>query len=159
MKKGLLVIVFFFTLYVSFGQSFFGIFTTKKDDQLVYLCQDAWQTLDPAQAHDYASLKVIANIYEGLVKFKPGTFEVEPCLATSWETSKDGLRWTFKLRPGVVFHDGTPFNADAVKASFDRQSRQKEAPGNFSLVYGMVDSVQVIDPLTVCFHLKFPYAP
>ncbi len=159
MKKGLLAIVFFFTLYVSFGQSFFGIFATKKDDQLVYLCQDAWQTLDPAQAQDYASLKVIANIYEGLVKFKPGTFEVEPCLATSWETSKDGLRWTFKLRPGVVFHDGTPFNADAVKASFDRQSRQKEAPGNFSLVYGMVDSVQVIDPLTVCFHLKFPYAP
>ena len=156
MRKGLFALVFFFSLYVFYAQGLFWLPGAKKGEELVYLCQHAAQTLDPAQAQDYASLKVIANIYEGLVKFKPGTFEVEPCLATNWETSPDGLRWTFKLRPGVAFHDGAPFTAEAVKFSFDRQKKQTE---NFSLVYGMVDSVQVIDPLTVSFRLKFPYAP
>ena len=59
-------------------------------------------------------------MFEGLVGAKPGTTETEPLLATKWETSKDGLSYTFTLREGVKFRDGTDFNAEAVCANFDR---------------------------------------
>ena len=64
---------------------------------------------------------VVDNIFEGLVKYKAGTTNIEPCLATSWEVSADGKEITFHLRRGVKFHDGTDFNADAVVFSFARQ--------------------------------------
>ncbi len=64
----------------------------------------------------------MANLYEPLIYANPpGSAEpFSPALATSWEVSKDGLEWTFHLRQGVTFHDGTPFNAAAVKYSIDR---------------------------------------
>lgn len=157
MKKSFFILVFFLSLYVFYLQGFSGAFESRKNNQLIYLCQNAIQTLDPAEEQAYASAGVLANIYEGLVKFKPGTFVVEPCLATGWEISQDGRYWTFKLRPGVFFHDGTPFNAWSVKFSVDRLLKQKNPLA--SLVYGMVTSVQAIDNLTVRFQLKFPYAP
>ncbi|MDE3075514.1 MAG: ABC transporter substrate-binding protein, partial [Chloroflexota bacterium] len=64
-------------------------------------------------------------MFDGLVMFKPGTTDVEPALATKWEPSADGLTWTFHLRSGVKFHDGTDFNADAVKFNFDRWNDPK----------------------------------
>jgi len=76
--------------------------------------------LDGALVSDGESLRAIDQIYETLVDLKPGTTEVEPGLAESWEISEDGLTYTFKLRDGVVFHDGEPFNAEAVCANFDR---------------------------------------
>ncbi len=76
--------------------------------------------LDPSDATDGESLKVTAQILEGLVKYKPGTTIPEPGLAVSWEASDDGLVWTFHLRKGVKFHDGTDFNADAVVYNFMR---------------------------------------
>ncbi|MEW6423660.1 MAG: ABC transporter substrate-binding protein [Bacillota bacterium] len=157
MKKGFFILAFFFSLYLFYLQGSSWPFQQNKTDQLIYLCQEEFQTLDPARAQDYSSLKVIANIYEGLVRFKPGSFEVEPCLATGWKASQDKLNWTFKLRPGVTFHDGTPFDAAAVKYSFDRQINNLTA--NTSMVFGMVESIQVLDRLTVRFKLKFPYAP
>ena len=60
------------------------------------------------------------NVYEGLTRYKSGTLEVEPALATAWDISADGTEYTFTLRDGVAFHDGTPFNAQAVKFNFDR---------------------------------------
>jgi len=77
--------------------------------------------LDPADVTDGESIQRMDNIFEGLVEYKPGTTEVQPCLATSWEVSEDGLKFTFHLRKGVKFHDGTAFNADAVVFSFARQ--------------------------------------
>ena len=70
--------------------------------------------LDPALEEDGESFKVCDNIYDTLVEYKDGSTEIEPSLATSWESSEDGLTWTFHLRQGVTFHDGTPFNAEAV---------------------------------------------
>jgi peptide/nickel transport system substrate-binding protein len=76
--------------------------------------------LDPALVSDGESFRVTKQIYEGLVQLKPGTLKVAPALATSWGVAKDGKTWTFQLRKGVKFHDGTPFNAAAVCFNFNR---------------------------------------
>lgn len=76
--------------------------------------------LDGALVSDGESLRVIDQLFEGLVTLEPGTTEVIPALATEWTTSEDGLEWTFTLREGVTFHDGEVFNADAVCFNFER---------------------------------------
>jgi peptide/nickel transport system substrate-binding protein len=76
--------------------------------------------LDGALVSDGESLRAIDQIYESLVSLKPGTTELEPGLASSWEISDDGLSYTFTLQEGVTFHDGEPFNAEAVCYNFDR---------------------------------------
>ena len=78
------------------------------------------KSLDPAFASDGESFRVSRQIFEGLVGVEPGTADPAPLLAESWETSKDGLSYTFKLKDGVKFHDGTDFNAEAVCFNFDR---------------------------------------
>ncbi len=76
--------------------------------------------LDGALISDGESIRVLYQMTEGLTRLKPGTSEVEPSLAESWEASDDGLAWTFTLREGVTFHDGEPFNAEAVCFNFER---------------------------------------
>ncbi len=77
--------------------------------------------LDPALVSDGESFRVTKQIFEGLVELKPGTTRVRPALARSWKLGRDGKTWTFRLRRGVRFHDGTPFNAAAVCFNFNRQ--------------------------------------
>jgi peptide/nickel transport system substrate-binding protein len=122
-------------------------------------------SLDLAQATDGESIKAGIQVLENLVMFKKDTMDVEPQLATSWEVSKDGLTWTFKLRKGVKFHDGTPFNANAVKVSFDRVI-DKGSPYNkfgnwkyLQLGLGPIKQVNVIDDYTVSLTTEKPYAP
>jgi peptide/nickel transport system substrate-binding protein len=76
--------------------------------------------LDGALISDGESIRVLYQMTEGLTRLKAGTSEVEPSLAESWEASDDGLSWTFTLRDDVTFHDGEPFNADAVCFNFER---------------------------------------
>ena len=76
--------------------------------------------LDPGLVSDGESFRVTEQIFEGLVKLKPGTTTVVADLATAWKPSKDGKTWTFTLRKGVKFHDGTAFNAAAVCYNFNR---------------------------------------
>jgi peptide/nickel transport system substrate-binding protein len=76
--------------------------------------------LDGALVSDGESLRVIDQIFESLTRLKPGTTKVQPWLATKWTTSKNGKVWTFTLRKGVKFHDGTKFNAAAVCYNFNR---------------------------------------
>jgi peptide/nickel transport system substrate-binding protein len=76
--------------------------------------------LDGALISDGESIRVLYQMTEGLTRLKAGTSEIEPALATEWETSEDGLSWTFTLREGVNFHDGEPFNAEAVCFNFER---------------------------------------
>ena len=76
--------------------------------------------LDPAMASDGETFRVARQQFEGLVSAKPGTTELEPRLATEWKASEDGKSYTFTLREGVKFSDGTDFNAEAVCANFDR---------------------------------------
>ncbi|OAH48988.1 ABC transporter substrate-binding protein [Microbacterium oleivorans] len=77
-------------------------------------------SLDPAFAQDGETFRVSRQIFEGLVGTKPGTADPAPLLAESWEVSDDSLSYTFALKKDVTFHDGTPFNAEAVCVNFDR---------------------------------------
>jgi peptide/nickel transport system substrate-binding protein len=90
------------------------------EETLVFAMSADAGTLDPALETSANSLEPAYHIYEGLTDFETGTTTPIPVLATSWEASDDGLEWTFSLREGVTFHDGTPFNADAVVFNFER---------------------------------------
>ena len=83
--------------------------------------------LDGAVVYDGESLRVVEQMFEGLTALEPGTTDVVPGLAESWETSEDGLTWTFTLKEGVTFHDGEPFNAEAVCFNFERWYNFPEA--------------------------------
>ena len=81
--------------------------------------------LDPAYETDGNSFMICDNLYEALVAYKDESTELEPGLAESWTISPDGKTYTFKLRKGVKFHDGTPFNADAVVFSIGRMMKER----------------------------------
>ncbi|MBM7856069.1 peptide/nickel transport system substrate-binding protein [Desulfohalotomaculum tongense] len=117
--------------------------------------------LDPAFVDDGESAKVMVNIYDNLVRYKPDSTEIEPALAESWESNEDKTQWTFHLRKGVKFHDGTPFNAEAVKFSIERQlpPNRTDAMPYASFVFEPVKAVEVVDEYTVKIILKEPYAP
>src|SRR5579863_1033615 len=122
------------------------------------------QTLDPAQSVTISDFRILANIYDGLLRYKDASLEVEPGLATSWTVSPDGKTYTFKLREGVKFHDGTPFNAEAVKFNLDRITDKNHpyyntGPFPFVFLLGPIESTEVVDPMTVAIHLSAPYAP
>jgi peptide/nickel transport system substrate-binding protein len=91
--------------------------------------------LDFALISDGESYRVNLQIYETLIQQKPGTTELAPGLATEWESDADGTAWTFTLRDGVKFHDGTPFNAEAVCANFERWYNFEGSFQNASATY------------------------
>ena len=111
-------------------------------------------TWDPRSSYS-TEVMYLANCYEPLVYANPaGAAEpFSPGLALSWTPSSDGLSWTFKLREGVKFHDGTPFNADAVKYSID--STMKLNLGAAYLL-SQIKEVKVVDDYTVEFVLSSP---
>lgn len=78
-------------------------------------------TLDPARSNDSESVLATGQIFEGLVRIKDDSLLVEPCLAESWQVADGGLTWTFRIRRGVVFHDGTPLTAQAAATTILRQ--------------------------------------
>ena len=83
---------------------------------------------DPDVFYDVEGNSVILNTYQGLLKYAPNSTKIVGNLATSWSVSPDRLTYTFKLRPGVRFHDGTPLTSKAVKASFQRRLDVGQAP-------------------------------
>lgn len=122
------------------------------------------QSLDPQQATAANDFRITTNVLEGLVRYRSGTLELEPALATGWEISDDGLTYRFELREGVTFHDGTPFDARSVKFTFDRMLDEDHPfhdTGTFPLdfQFSQVEETLVIDPGTVEFTLSEPYAP
>ena len=93
---------------------------TAQSGILVYGSGGQPVNLESGNITDGNSIIVHNQIYNRLIEFKPGTTDLQPGLATAWTASADGKTWTFTLRPGVKFHDGTEFNAEAVKFNVDR---------------------------------------
>lgn len=122
-------------------------------DTIVLGTTDKIAELDPANSYDYWTWHVFQNTAEGLVAFKPGTTQIVPSLATGWTVSADGKVYTFTLRRGVTFTDGAPFNAAAVKFSFDRAFKLKGPEGALGLIEN-IKSVDAVNPTTVRFTLK-----
>ncbi|WP_420828373.1 ABC transporter substrate-binding protein [Devosia salina] len=121
-------------------------------------------SLDPHVSTAANDFRIAMNIYDGLVRNKQGTLEIEPALATDWTISDDGLEYTFNLREGVTFHDGSPFNAEAVKFNFDRMLDENHpfadtGPFPLAFFFSSVENVEVVDDLTVKFTLNEPFAP
>jgi len=103
--------------------------TPKAGGMLIYGKSKDARSLDPGGVDEGNSSMVVSQMFESLLTYKPGTTEIIPWLATSYAFSKDNLELTFKLRPGVKFHDNTPMNADAVVFSLKRQN-DKTIPFN-----------------------------
>ncbi len=115
-------------------------------------------SLDPAAATYIPGIVVLKNVIEALIELDQQG-RAHPRLATGWQVSRDGREWTFRLREGIMFHDGTPFNADAVKFSFDRilDPATKSQTGLSEI--GTYQSSQVVDSKTIKMTFKEPYAP
>jgi peptide/nickel transport system substrate-binding protein len=123
------------------------------------------QMLDPARVLDIESIEIGTLLYEGLVRWEPGTTNIEPGLARSWQSSPDGRVWTFQLRRGLVFHDGTALDAEAVAFSFGRVLDAMH-PGNpgpsteyWRSLLTDIRRVTALDATTVEIRTIRPYAP
>lgn len=101
----------------------------------VFGAAGAPKNFDPIFNDDGESFRPARQMYDTLVTYAPGTTELAPGLATRWESSPDGKTWTFALREGVTFHDGTPFDAAAVCANFDRWFTMKGAAAQSQMIY------------------------
>jgi peptide/nickel transport system substrate-binding protein len=132
--------------------------------------------LDPAVITDGISSRITRQLYDGLVKYRGATTEVEPALAEKWEVSRDGKVWTFQIRKGVKFHDGNPLDAAAVVWNFERwwkaghpqHDNQVKAGQTFEYWEAqfagfddksIVSAVEAVGTHTVRITLKEPQAP
>ncbi|MFP1979932.1 glutathione ABC transporter substrate-binding protein GsiB [Lonsdalea quercina] len=113
-------------------------------------------TLDPYDANDTLSQTVAKSFYQGLFGFDK-EMKLTNVLAESYQASPDGKVYTIKLRPGVKFHDGSDFNAEAVKVNFDRASNPDNHLKRYNL-FKSIASTEVVDPLTVKITLKTPFS-
>ena len=124
-------------------------------DRLVFAAAADATTLDPHNTADTESDQVIMMVYEPLLAFDDA-MQIVPRLAERYNVGADGVTWTFHLRPGVRFHDGTPLDAEAVKANFTRVLDPVANHKRLSL-FSMIERVEVVDPLTVRIVTKFPF--
>lgn len=120
--------------------------------------------MDPARVWDETSSFYVVNIFDTLVRLDPRTLTIQPSLAIAWETSPDGRTWTFRLRQGVRFHDGTKLDADAVVFSFWRQMdpanpRRLDDFPLFPEIFSHLQAVRKLDAQRVQFVLFEPYYP
>lgn len=133
----------------------------KKGGRLVFsdCCEQA--NLDIHKVSGMGMENVGQGVTSTLVYQNPDTGDFEPYLASAWEATPDGLAWTFKLRKDVIFHDGTPFNAQAVKKNLDRILDPKTASARSSTFLGgkLVKSVDMVDDFTVKITHTAPFAP
>lgn len=119
-------------------------------------CPTQPRTLDPAFGINMAEYMVNGLLYDNLVLLN-SDFELVPCLAVSWEASADASEWTFHLRQGVVFFDGSPFEANDVVYTFQRiLDPDIGSPGRTSI--GPLEKVIAVNSMTVKFVLRSPYA-
>jgi peptide/nickel transport system substrate-binding protein len=122
--------------------------TAQADTGLIVGLQLEPPHLDPTSAAAGAIDQVLySNVFEGLTRFGPDG-SVNPGLAASWDISEDGLRYTFNLREGVAFHDGTAMDAEDVVFSLDR-ARAEDSTNAQKALFAEIEGVEAVDPTTV----------
>ena len=124
---------------------------------VVVAVQSNFTTTDPYDANDTLSQAMAKSFYQGLYGFDKD-MKMIPVLANSYTASKDGLVYTFKLKSGIKFHDGTDFNAEAVKVTFERAINPDNKLKRYNL-YKNIAKIEALDPTTVRFTLKEPFSP
>jgi oligopeptide transport system substrate-binding protein len=138
----------------------------KQGGAITITYKDDVSTLDPAIGYDWQNWSMIKSLFDGLMDYEPGTTNLRPELAESYDISPDGKTFTFKLRSGVKFHNGREMTADDVKYSIDRATNPKtQGPGAgfFHSIKGYDDvaagkadslaGITVVDPHTIKFEL------
>jgi len=130
-------------------------FESERERLLTFTTDLEPTTLDPALSAETDSHSIIMNVFDRLVQYKSGSTDIEPSLATSWETP-DARTYIFNLRNDVMFHDSTPFNASAVKYSIERVL---EIDGLSAYIFYGVESVKVLDTYRVQINLFEDFAP
>ena len=143
----------------------------KQGGAVVVTFKDDLATLDPAVGYDWQNWSIIKSIFSGLMDYEPGTTKLMPDLAQSYTISDDGLTYTFKLRPGLKFHNGRAVTSADVKYSIERAVNPKtQCPGAgyFSMIQGYADEaagktttltgITTPDDRTVVFKLTAPNA-
>lgn len=129
----------------------------KNGGTLIYLEQQAHTNLYPPAGGFYPNGGILNQITDKLTWQNPKTLQIEPWIAQSWTTNADYTEYTFKLRPGVTFSDGTPLDANAVAKNFDTYGLGNKALNQpVSEVINNYLKSEVIDPLTVKFFFKSP---
>src|SRR5215510_5265412 len=117
-------------------------------------------SLDPHQESTFANIELVAPLYSTLLQLDPYSYpKIIGDAAAEWKISPDGLLYTFKLRPGIRFHDGSTMTSADVKATYDKIVFPPE--GVLSIrksAYSAIERVEAPDPATIVFKLKFPSA-
>ncbi|ELQ6261411.1 TIGR04028 family ABC transporter substrate-binding protein [Cronobacter malonaticus] len=140
----------------------FGLINTAsaapvKGGTLIYLEQQAHTTLYPPAGGFYPNGGILNQITDKLTWQNPKTLEIEPWIAQSWSSNADKTEYTFKIRPGVTFSDGTPLDANAVAKNFDTYGLGNKAQRlPVSEVINNYQRSEVVDPLTVKFYFSKP---
>ncbi|AWM86498.1 TIGR04028 family ABC transporter substrate-binding protein [Microvirga sp. 17 mud 1-3] len=131
--------------------------TPVKGGTLVYLEQQPHTNLYPPAGGFYPNGGILNQITDKLTYQNPETLEIEPWIAESWTVNADATEYTFKIRKGVTFSDGTPLDAAAVAKNYDVYGRgSKDLKLPISEVINNYDRSEVIDPQTVKFYFKKP---
>jgi peptide/nickel transport system substrate-binding protein len=145
MKKYLVVL---FMLFVALGFS--------ASDYIVVGTTDKIRTLDPANCYDYFSSNILFNVLAGPVDYKLGTAEIIPWLFEKWTVSKDGLVYTFTIKKGAAFEDGTAIDASVFKWSWERVMKLGGDPA--FLLGDVVDKIEVVNAQTLKVTLKYKFS-
>lgn len=156
-----LVILFFSFVFVA-SCVFLALSAFAADRGFVQRIAGAPSSLDPAKTSNVQADQVMWLLYDRLTQLSADGTRMEPALAERWEQSSDGLTYTFTLRRNVLFHDGTPFDADAVKISYERQFLTaspfySSTPPNAyeNILKGLVKEIRVLDSHTIAITLRY----
>ena len=137
-----------------------GVETPRRGGVLLAAIGADAPSLDPHQEQTFATLQPVAPLYSTLLQIDPYRYpNVIGDVASEWKISPDGLTYTFKIHPGIKFHDGSTMTATDVKATYDKIVFPSDAVRSIrKFHYSAIASIEAPDPSTVVFKLKFPSA-
>lgn len=132
---------------------------SAEDNSIVYLRFSDADSLDPGKSRIQYSGEVTSNIFEGLVRYRKDSPDIEPCLAEKWESSPDGKVWMFTLRRGIFFHNGSELDASSVVYSFQTRMKHSHEYPKWKLFFPFMKNVKAMGKYRVRIELSHPFAP